>query len=156
MLVICNFVVVLLQSALILEMKCAIEDQVIIITFVNDPVTRIRTYLSSSLRHQILLSSIRHFINYFFFFLFFFFQRKKFVSLNEELLMLGSYFLQNTQIGHSVPKDMIPPHIKHCFTIDGSNVTINSLYSDSSNDLVSYFQSFQNVFLFVLACTCVK
>lgn len=62
--------------------------------------------------------------------------RKKFVSLNEELLMLGSYFLQNTQIGHSVPKDMIPPHIKHCFTIDGSNVTINSLYSDSPNDLV--------------------
>ncbi|XP_071483988.1 mitochondrial intermediate peptidase-like [Diadema antillarum] len=63
-------------------------------------------------------------------------KRKQFVALNEELLTLGSHFLHNTQVGHSVAKSKLPQHLHYCFTVDGDNVTINSLNSDSPNDFV--------------------
>ena len=64
------------------------------------------------------------------------FQRQEFVRLNEEIHVLGSHFVQGTQMANAIEKRRLPQHIQHSFVVDGDNVTIGSLYADNPSDLV--------------------
>lgn len=63
-------------------------------------------------------------------------KRQEFVQLNENILMLGTYFQQGCQKPMSISKDKLPEHLKYVFAIDGDNVMITGLFSDHHNDMV--------------------
>ena len=63
-------------------------------------------------------------------------KRKRFVHLNESILMLGTYFQQGCQKPMSFSKDKLPEHLKYVFALDGNNVTITGLFSDHHSDMV--------------------
>lgn len=63
-------------------------------------------------------------------------KRQRFVELNESILMLGSYFQQNTYRVTSVPKETLPDNLRHVFGLDGDNVSVTGLFSDHYSDMV--------------------
>ena len=63
-------------------------------------------------------------------------KRKIFVKLNEQILMLGTYFQQRCHQPRSINKNQLPEHLRYVFALDGDNVTITGLFSDHHNDMV--------------------
>lgn len=63
-------------------------------------------------------------------------KRQKFVQLNENIMMLSNFFMQGTQNSVAVPKDRLPQNIRHCFNVDGDNITVTGLFSDHYSDTV--------------------
>ncbi|XP_046573122.1 mitochondrial intermediate peptidase-like [Haliotis rubra] len=63
-------------------------------------------------------------------------KREQFVKLNENILMLGSYFVQRTHRPSSVPKDKLPQNLRYCFNVDGDNISVTGLCSDHYSDVV--------------------
>ncbi|XP_071949690.1 mitochondrial intermediate peptidase-like [Antedon mediterranea] len=63
-------------------------------------------------------------------------KRLEAVKLNEDILLLGSQFMQGTQMPTALHKNQLPEHIRNGFTVDGNNVMISSLHSDHHSELV--------------------
>uniref|UniRef100_A0A673LNS7 Mitochondrial intermediate peptidase n=1 Tax=Sinocyclocheilus rhinocerous TaxID=307959 RepID=A0A673LNS7_9TELE len=63
-------------------------------------------------------------------------KRSKAVALNVKLLDLYHEFLNGSQLPNAIDKQVLPEHIRHCFSIDGNRVQIGGLHADSPNDLV--------------------
>ncbi|RWS14774.1 1-phosphatidylinositol 4:5-bisphosphate phosphodiesterase gamma-1-like protein [Dinothrombium tinctorium] len=63
-------------------------------------------------------------------------KRKLAVRLNESILHLSSYFINNTQAPRNVKQSLLPEGIRHCFHLEGDNVVVNGLYSNAENELV--------------------
>lgn len=63
-------------------------------------------------------------------------QRSKAVALNVKLLDLYHEFLSGSQLPNAIDKQVLPEHIRHCFSIDGNRVQIGGLHADSPNELV--------------------
>lgn len=73
-------------------------------------------------------------------------KRRRFVQLNESILMLGSYFQQGTHKGTTVPKNKLPENLRHVFGLDGDNILVTGLYSDHYSDSVR--EAAYRIFLF--------
>lgn len=67
------------------------------------------------------------------------------MRLNEESMILGSRFLQGTQIAVSVDKNLLPDHLKYSFSVDGGQIKISSLHADNPDDLVSLGLNFYSI-----------
>lgn len=63
-------------------------------------------------------------------------KRRQFVDLNENILLLGSYFQQGTNRSSSVPKNRLPENLRHVFALDGDNIMVTGLFSDHYSDVV--------------------
>uniref|UniRef100_A0A8C2HGE5 Mitochondrial intermediate peptidase n=1 Tax=Cyprinus carpio TaxID=7962 RepID=A0A8C2HGE5_CYPCA len=63
-------------------------------------------------------------------------KRSKAVALNVKLLDLYHEFLSGSQLPNAIDKQVLPEHIRHCFSIDGNRVQIGGLHADSPNELV--------------------
>ncbi|KAJ8368829.1 hypothetical protein SKAU_G00088570 [Synaphobranchus kaupii] len=63
-------------------------------------------------------------------------KRKKAVSLNVHLLDLNNEFLIGSHLPNKIEKRVIPDHIHHHFTVDGSYIQIGGLHADCPDDLV--------------------
>lgn len=63
-------------------------------------------------------------------------KRSKAVALNVKLLDLYHVFLSGSQLPNAIDKQVLPEHIRHCFSIDGNRVQISGLHADSPNELV--------------------
>uniref|UniRef100_A0A8C1JAA6 Si:ch73-1a9.4 n=1 Tax=Cyprinus carpio TaxID=7962 RepID=A0A8C1JAA6_CYPCA len=63
-------------------------------------------------------------------------KRSKAVALNVKLLDLYHVFLSGSQLPNAIDKQVLPEHIRHCFSIDGNRVQIGGLHADSPNELV--------------------
>ncbi|XP_067253714.1 mitochondrial intermediate peptidase isoform X2 [Chanodichthys erythropterus] len=63
-------------------------------------------------------------------------KRSKVVALNVKLLDLYNEFLSGSQLPNAIEKQVLPEHIRHCFSIDGNRVQIGGLHADSPNELV--------------------
>lgn len=69
-------------------------------------------------------------------------QRSKVVALNVKLLDLYQEFLSGSQLPNAIEKQVLPEHIRHCFSIDGNRVQIGGLHADSPNELVCMIKWF--------------
>lgn len=63
-------------------------------------------------------------------------KRKKFVQLNENILILGTYFMKGTQNTAAISKHKLPESVRDCFTMEGDNIHVTGLFSDHYNDTV--------------------
>ncbi|KAK6173536.1 hypothetical protein SNE40_016967 [Patella caerulea] len=63
-------------------------------------------------------------------------KREKFVKLNENILFLGSHFMQGIHKPGSIKKSKLPENLRNCFSYDGDNITVTGLYSDHYSDTV--------------------
>ncbi|ROL54176.1 Mitochondrial intermediate peptidase [Anabarilius grahami] len=63
-------------------------------------------------------------------------KRSKVVALNVKLLDHYNEFLSGSQLPNAIEKQVLPEHIRHCFSIDGNRVQIGGLHADSPNELV--------------------
>ncbi|OWF56707.1 mitochondrial intermediate peptidase-like [Mizuhopecten yessoensis] len=61
-------------------------------------------------------------------------KRAAFVKLNEDVMMIGNFFMQGTHVMRNVPKSMLPENIRHFFNVDGDHVQVYSLHSDHYNE----------------------
>lgn len=63
-------------------------------------------------------------------------KKQKFVQLNENILMLGTYFMKGTQTSSAISKDKLPEHVRNSFGYDGDNIQVTGLFSDHYSDSV--------------------
>lgn len=63
-------------------------------------------------------------------------KRKEVVKLNESILHVGSYFVNNTNQPRTVPRSKLPEEVRDCFSQDGDSCIVNSLYPESENELL--------------------
>nr|CAG4640697.1 EOG090X02LQ [Eulimnadia texana] len=63
-------------------------------------------------------------------------KREQVVDLNEYILYLGQRFSAAAHEPRKVDKEKLPYNIRHQFSLDGDNVTIQGLYADAPNELV--------------------
>lgn len=63
-------------------------------------------------------------------------KRKKFVELNESIMMLSNFFVQGTQNNIALPKDSLPEEIRNCFSVAGDTIAVTGLFSDHYSDKV--------------------
>ncbi|XP_033761242.1 LOW QUALITY PROTEIN: mitochondrial intermediate peptidase-like [Pecten maximus] len=61
-------------------------------------------------------------------------KRAAFVKLNEDVMMIGNFFMQGTHVMRSVAKKLLPESIRHYFNIDGDHVQVHNLHSDHHNE----------------------
>ncbi|MCL4132360.1 UNVERIFIED_CONTAM: hypothetical protein GTU68_064770 [Idotea baltica] len=62
-------------------------------------------------------------------------KRVQVADLNEKILTLGQQFLSGTLEPRAIPKDKLPEGIRHHFAIDGNNVVVGGMFSDSSVEM---------------------
>ncbi|RWS22604.1 mitochondrial intermediate peptidase-like protein [Leptotrombidium deliense] len=62
--------------------------------------------------------------------------RETVVGLNESILYMSSYFMNNSHSPRVVPRSSLPEEIRHFFHVEGDNVVVNNLYSNSENEIV--------------------
>ncbi|KAL3847534.1 hypothetical protein ACJMK2_018439 [Sinanodonta woodiana] len=63
-------------------------------------------------------------------------KRKKFVMLNENIILLGNYFMEGTHAAVAVDKSNLPEHVHHCFNIQGDNITVTGLFPEHYDEFV--------------------
>ncbi|XP_014680924.1 PREDICTED: mitochondrial intermediate peptidase-like [Priapulus caudatus] len=63
-------------------------------------------------------------------------KRKRVVELNEEILKVGSQFMEATQQPISIKKEALPEHLRYSFNLEGDNVIVTGMYSESHNEAV--------------------
>ncbi|KAK3605604.1 hypothetical protein CHS0354_027266 [Potamilus streckersoni] len=63
-------------------------------------------------------------------------KRKKFVKLNENIILLGNYFMEGTHAAVAVEKSNLPEHVHHCFNIHGDNITVTGLFPEHYDEFV--------------------
>lgn len=61
-------------------------------------------------------------------------QRQRFVEINEAIHMVGNQFSLNATAGRSVSRSILPAHLQNTFVVDGENLVVNGLHSESSLD----------------------
>lgn len=63
-------------------------------------------------------------------------KRKKFVQLNENIMLLGTHFMKGTQSARAIYKQNLPENIRDCFSMEGDNIHVTGLYTDHYSDTV--------------------
>ncbi|KAK2180088.1 hypothetical protein NP493_457g06007 [Ridgeia piscesae] len=63
-------------------------------------------------------------------------KRRRFVELNERILMLGTQFMQGCQKPTTVSRNMLPKHLQYVFHTDKHDVQVQGLFSDHHSDLI--------------------
>ncbi|XP_069105091.1 mitochondrial intermediate peptidase-like [Argopecten irradians] len=61
-------------------------------------------------------------------------KRATFVKLNEDVMMIGNFFMQGTHVMRTVKKTFLPESIRFYFNIDGDHVQVHNLHSDHHNE----------------------
>lgn len=61
-------------------------------------------------------------------------QRERFVKVNEAVHVVGNQFSQNATAARSVSRSILPAHLQSSFVVEGENLVINGLHSDSPMD----------------------
>ncbi|KAL1121986.1 hypothetical protein AAG570_003394 [Ranatra chinensis] len=61
--------------------------------------------------------------------------RKQVVALNDYILQLGQRFMAGAVNGRAIPRQRIPPSIRHLFDSEADSVVVNGLFSDSKDEI---------------------
>ena len=59
-------------------------------------------------------------------------KRKKFVELNQNILLIGSLFMENCYKPSETPIEKVPEHLQNIFARNGRHLRVNGLHSDNS------------------------
>jgi len=61
-------------------------------------------------------------------------QRRRFVELNEAIHIVGNQFSQDASMPRSIPRSVLPVHLQNAFVVEGENLVVNGLHSESPVD----------------------
>jgi intermediate peptidase len=62
--------------------------------------------------------------------------RRRFVALTEQILLLGSAFMQGTHKPVYVPRDALDSQVRDIFSTTGNNIRVTGLFADNPSDTV--------------------
>lgn len=60
--------------------------------------------------------------------------REMFVQANEAIHVIGNQFALNSSQGRAVSRTVLPSHLQNTFVLEGDNILVNSLFSESPSD----------------------